>query len=293
MTQAAMTDTAVRPFIKWAGGKGQLLPELSRRLPKQFGRYHEPFVGGGAFFFYLYNHGLLREGARLSDSNPELIGCYQAIKEEPKKLIDILQKHEQHRTSQDYFLEIRNWDRMPDFAQRSNVERAARMIFLNRTCYNGLYRLNQKGEFNAPYGHYKNPMICDPDNIWAVHQALQQVDLAVCDFGDVQHDADPGDFVYFDPPYIPVSQTASFTSYTAQSFGPEEHRRLAKVCIALARRNVLVMLSNSDTPLAREIYLPTSEHRSTVYASRKINCDGLKRGVVEELIVCSYPVNVK
>lgn len=290
MTQLAPVAITVRPFIKWAGGKGQLLPELTRRLPAHFGRYHEPFVGGGALFFHLYNQGLIPDGARLSDYNPELIRCYKAVRDQPQTLIELLQEHEQHRTSQEYFLEIRSWDRRPDFTQRSDVERAARTIFLNRTCYNGLYRLNQKGQFNAPFGHYKNPLICDPDNIWAAHQALRQVELGVGDFADVLHEAEPGDFVYFDPPYVPLSLTASFTSYTAQSFGPNDQRRLAEVFSALAQRGIHVMLSNSETPLSRELYMPAASHHATVYASRKINCDGLKRGFVEELIVCSYPV---
>lgn len=279
-----------RPFIKWAGGKGQLIPELARRLPRIFRRYHEPFVGGGALFFHLYGAGRLRHGAVLSDYNRELIDCYEVIRDDVESLITALRWHHQRRLDGEYFRQIRSWDRQPDFHKRSAIERAARTIFLNRTCYNGLYRLNRKGQFNAPFGYYSNPLICDPENLRAVSRALRGVELRAEDFGAVLERAEPGDLVYFDPPYVPVSATASFTHYTAQTFGPEDQRRLAQVVAQLAGRGVFVMLSNSATPLSRELY----EHdlrlyTSTVLASRKINCDGRKRGSVEELIVCSYP----
>jgi len=147
---ARESQPLARPFIKWAGGKSQLIPELARRLPPRFRRYHEPFVGGGALFFHLFNHGLLRDGAVLSDYNPELMVCYEVIRDDVESLITALRWHHRHRLDPHYFLEVRNWDRQPDFAQRSKIERAARTIFLNRTCYNGLYRLNRKGQFNAP-----------------------------------------------------------------------------------------------------------------------------------------------
>lgn len=291
MTQSSMAieaSIAVRPFVKWAGGKGQLLPELSRRLPRHFRRYHEPFVGGGALFFHLYNSGRLPDGAVLSDYNPELALCYQVVRDEVESLIAALKQHERFRLDRDYFMDIRGWDRRPDFAQRNLVERAARTIFLNRTCYNGLYRLNNKGQFNAPFGYYKNPLICDPDNMRAASAALQHVELTTGDFGEVATRAEPGDLVYFDPPYVPVSATASFTHYTGQTFGPDDQRRLAKLFDALMERGVYVMLSNSYTPLSRELYAAHAVSTSIVYASRKINCDGRKRGNVEELIVCGY-----
>jgi DNA adenine methylase len=281
---------AARPFIKWAGGKGQLLPELSRRLPRSFRRYHEPFVGGAALFFHLHNGGRLREGATLSDYNSELIVCYEVIRDDVESLITALRWHHQRRLDGEYFKQIRNWDREPGFEKRSKIERAARTIFLNRTCYNGLYRLNRKGQFNAPFGYYKNPLICDPENLRAVSLALRSVELRVEDFGAVLERAEPGDLVYFDPPYVPVSATASFTHYTGQTFGPEDQRRLAEVFAGLADRGVYVMLSNSSTPLSSELYANNRRAVSTsvVLASRKINCDGRKRGSVEELIVCGY-----
>jgi DNA adenine methylase len=286
-TSLAIDLPVARPFIKWAGGKGQLLPELLHRLPRRFRRYHEPFSGGAALFFALYSNGRLPHGAVLSDYNAELIECYRTIRDHVELLIDALWQHAtQH--SQAYFLAVRNWDREPYFEQRSLVERTARMIFLNRTCYNGLYRLNRRGQFNAPFGHYKNPLICDPDNLHAVSRALQNVDLEVGDFGDVLKRTQPGDLVYFDPPYVPVSATASFTHYTGQGFGEAEQRRLAQVFFELAERGVHVVLSNSATPLATELYVGKAKSYATVQASRKINCDGLKRGFVDELIVWSY-----
>lgn len=277
-----------RPFLKWAGGKSQLLPELSRRIPERFGRYHEPFVGGGALFFYLWNHNRLQRGAILSDLNPELIDCYRAVRDQVEDLIELLQILRPYATDRDFFYEIRAWDRQPAFAQRPLVERAARTIFLNRTCYNGLYRLNNKGQFNAPFGYYKNPQIVDSDNLREVSRALRHAELRVADFAAVLDQAQPGDFIYFDPPYVPVSPTASFTSYTRRGFDEAEQRRLAAVFHQLAERNCYVMLSNSSTTLAHQLYAKAREV-DVVLASRKINCDGKRRGLVEELIACSFP----
>ncbi len=280
---------SARPFLKWAGGKGQLLPELTSRLPSHFRRYHEPFVGGGALFFHLWNTGKLSRGAVLSDYNTELITCYQVVRDDVEALIEALQEHAPNFNNHEYFLAIRQWDRQPDFAQRTPVEKAARTIFLNRTCYNGLYRLNNKGQFNAPFGYYKNPLIVDPVNMRAVSAALQDVELRVGDFATVLERAEPGDLVYFDPPYVPMSATSSFTHYTGQTFGVADQQRLAKLFAQLAERGCSVMLSNSHTELARELYVNShAALASVVHASRKINCDGKKRGNVEELIVCSY-----
>ncbi|HMQ32878.1 MAG TPA: DNA adenine methylase [Chloroflexaceae bacterium] len=276
-----------RPFLKWAGGKGQLLPELTSRLPARFRRYHEPFVGGGALFFHLWNTGLLRGGAVLSDENRELIECYTAVRDQVEELIALLVALRPRFGDKEFFYEIRSWDRRPDFRERPVVERAARTIFLNRTCYNGLYRLNNKGQFNAPFGHYKNPLIVDPENMREASRALQNVELLVGDFGQVAARARPGDFVYFDPPYVPVSATASFTAYTSNGFAEAEQRRLAQLFHTLAGRGCYAMLSNSYTELARALYAGQPVHES-VMASRKINCDGRKRGEIAELIVCSY-----
>lgn len=278
-----------RPFLKWAGGKGQLLPELVSRLPATFRRYHEPFVGGGAFFFHLRGGGRLPDGAVLSDYNADLIDCYRAARDHVEELIAKLQEHAPHFHDKDYFHEIRSWDRRPGFRERPMVERAARIIFLNRTCYNGLYRLNNKGQFNAPFGHYKNPLIVDPENMREVSRALQGVELRSGDFAGVLERAAPGDLVYFDPPYVPVSATSSFTHYTGRGFDEQAQRRLAEVFIALAERGCHVMLSNSYTEFTRDLYAHTAGFvADIVQASRKINCDGKKRGNVDELIVTSY-----
>jgi DNA adenine methylase len=280
-----------RPFLKWAGGKGQLLPELTRLMPASFARYHEPFVGGGAFFFSLWSAGRLGRGAVLSDYNADLIACYQTVRDSAPELIERLLEHKAHAHNRDYFYEIRGWDRQPGFEELGAVEKAARMIFLNRTCYNGLYRLNNKGKFNAPFGYYKKPLIVDVENMHDVSRALQHVELAVGDFEDVLKRAEPGDFVYFDPPYAPTSATASFTHYTGGGFGEAEQRRLARVFRQLAERGCHVMLSNSSTELTRELYdngaFPGLS-AETVRASRKINCDGAKRGFVDELIAWRY-----
>jgi DNA adenine methylase len=277
--------------LKWAGGKGQLLPALMQRMPARFARYHEPFVGGGALFFHLWNQRMLRNGGVLSDFNPELIDCYKVVRNHVEELIERLLEHRPHFADRDYFYEIRSWDRQPGFLERPLVERAARTIFLNRTCYNGLYRLNNKRQFNAPFGNYKNPLIVDPDNMREASRALRHVELHSGDFAGVLQRAAPGDFVYFDPPYVPVSATASFTHYTHQGFDEHAQRRLADVCAELTERGCLVMLSNSATDFTRELYAAAAGlSTATVQASRKINCDGKKRGFVDELIVYNYPL---
>jgi DNA adenine methylase len=288
MTRSLIANATARPFIKWAGGKSQLLPALTQRLPQQFKRYHEPFLGGGAFYFHLYNTGKLTEGATLSDYNPELVLCYQVVRDQLDDLIEALQPHQQNRLDPQYFHEVRSWDRQADFAQRSPVERAARTIYLNRTCYNGLYRLNKLGQFNAPFGYYKNPQICDVDNLRLASQALQYAELRVDDFWQVSQRAQTGDFIYFDPPYVPVSTTASFTTYTGQTFGLDHQQRLADLFNSLQQRGIYGMLSNSSTPITHQLYQANGNTINIVMASRKINSIASKRGEIEEILVCNY-----
>jgi len=274
-----------RPFIKWAGGKTQLLPDLLRHAPQRFGRYHEPFIGSAALFFALHSQGRLHAGAVLSDSNAELIGVYRTVRDDVEPLIDALRMHAAHAGERDYFYEIRGWDRRPDWTRRSPVERAARMIFLNKTCFNGLHRVNRSGHFNVPFGRYDRPTVCDEPNLRAASGALQGVELLVADFESVLERVAPGDLVYFDPPYLPISTTSLFTAYTRDTFGPTQHRRLAAVFAALVEHGCHTVLSNSSNSLVAELYgnFPMSE----VAARRAINSVAAKRGAVREIIVTS------
>jgi DNA adenine methylase len=273
------------PFVKWAGGKTQLLSQYEAYFPLAFRRYLEPFVGGGAVFFHLANQGRLagKPPTILMDHLEELINCYCVVQNQVEGLIVALQAHEPHKREASYFYEVRNWDRSPGYAQRSAVERAARLIFLNRTCYNGLYRVNQRGQFNVPFGRYRNPTICDADNLRAVHKALQGVTLLVADVSHCLDLARAGDFVYLDPPYHPLSDTAHFTSYTASDFGAEDQRRLAEVFRELDRCGCQVLLSNSHTELVRELY--EGYEQIEVQAARAISSRADGRGAISELLV--------
>ncbi len=277
-----------RPFIKWAGGKTQLLPALLRHVPAQFGRYHEPFIGSGALFFQLQALGRL-DHALLSDANPELIMLYSVVRDAPDELIAALQVHTTRATDRDYYYDVRSWDRRPDWTQRGAVERAARMIFLNKTCFNGLHRVNRKGQFNVPFGRYEQPTVCDVSNLRAASEALQGVELLVDDFTGVLQRAAVGDLVYFDPPYVPRTATSSFTAYTRDTFDVQQHRQLAEVFMQLTQRGCTVLLSNSATPLVQELYAGFS--MAEVPARRVINSAGSKRGAVPELIVRSALVD--
>ena len=272
------------PFVKWAGGKKQLLTRFESYFPPAFGRYIEPFVGGGAVFFHLYRQGRLDgRPVVLIDSLEELINCYRVIQSRVEDLIAALRAHEPHKQDRDYYYHLRAWDRSPDYAQRSDLERAARFLFLNRVCYNGLYRVNRRGQFNVPFGRHRNPTICDEENLWAVHRALQGVSLLVGDFECCLALAEAGDFVYLDPPYHPLSKTAHFTSYTAGDFGAQDQRRLARLFQALDRRGCQLMLSNSDTELIRELY--AGYEQVPVRAARAINSRPAGRGNIRELLI--------
>jgi len=270
-------DVTPKPFVKWAGGKRQLINLLIDNAPTSFGRYFEPFVGGGALLF-----ALLPSAATITDANPELINAYQIIRDELPALMKDLARH---RNDEEYFYAIRA--KQP--ARLSAVKRASRFLYLNKTCFNGLYRENSKGEFNAPFGKYVNPKILDQENLTAVSAYLNDSDVAIYhrDYKAVLDEARPGDFVYFDPPYYPLTQTASFTKYVGADFGPDNQQELAAVFGELARRNVYVMLSNSNTEFIKNIY---QGHRiQQVAASRAINCKGSKRGKeLNEVLVRSW-----
>jgi DNA adenine methylase len=269
-----------RPFIKWAGGKTQLADALSNRLPFKFVNYHEPFLGGGAFFFKLYREGKF-ERARVSDLNSELIDTYCAIRD---SLEDVIKELSQYPHNEEFYYQLRAKNPL----ELSLPARAARMIYLNKTGYNGLYRVNRSGGFNVPFGKYKNPKYLDKDNLQAVSHALQKVDIHNASFETVLDYAKEGDLVYFDPPYVPVSPTANFTSYQANGFSVNDQRKLRDVCIELTRRNVYVILSNSDTEIVRDLFSPYSFEVNEVLANRAINCNGSRRGKMTELIITNY-----
>jgi DNA adenine methylase len=272
------------PFVKWAGGKTQLIAQYEPYFPTTFGRYIEPFVGGGALFFYLYRQGRLAgKRAILIDDLEELIICYQVIQNQVETLLKELKTHEHGKLDSDYFYEVRDWDRQPGYAQRSDVQRAARFIFLNHTCYNGLYRVNRRGQFNVPMGRHRNPTIRNVQNLRAVGDALQDVSLFVDDFERCLEIARPGDLVYLDPPYQPLPDTASFTSYTSADFGAGDQQRLAVLFRELDHRGCQVMLSNSSTDLIRELY--DGYEQIPVRAARAISSRGDGRGAIPELLV--------
>lgn len=271
----------MKPILKWVGGKTQLLEEIKARLPKKYKDYYEAFTGGGAVIF-----NLTPKNAHLNDFNAELVNLYEVIKKEPLKLIKELSKH---LNEKDYFYKIREFDRNKDFYNKlSPVEKASRMIYLNKTCFNGLYRVNSKGEFNTPFGKYKNPLICDESNIKAISQYFNEsnVEITNLDFEEALKNAKAGDFVYLDPPYDPLTSTASFTSYNASGFSRDEQIRLKNVCDDLNKRGVKWMLSNSATSFIIELY---KDYKiDIVKAKRCINSKGDARGDVEEVLVRNY-----
>ncbi len=275
----------VRPFLKWAGGKRQLIPEiLASHLPEKKltakNTYFEPFIGGGALLFALQP-----QNAVLNDSNAELINCYQVIRDSVDELIEDLKRHE---NEENYYYAIREWDRGCDYQNKTEIERASRIIFLNKTCYNGLFRVNSSGQFNVPFGRYKNPNILDIAVLKAVSQYLQesQVRISNRDFEDCVRDARAGDFIYFDPPYDPVSETASFTGYDVNGFDKKEQIRLKKTLDDLTNRKCNVLLSNAYTDFIVDLY---SEYKTTkISATRAINSNATKRGKVDEILVKNY-----
>ena len=273
-----------KPFVKWVGGKRQLLRqfrELGLYPPEDFNpitsTYYEPFVGGGAVFF-----DLLPKNAELSDLNNELVTTYNVIKNNVDELIQSLQKHIYDK---DYYLEVRA-EKVEDL---SDVEIASRFIFLNRTGFNGLYRVNKSGQFNVPFGRYNNPVICDEDNLRRVSDALQDVTITHQDYKNVLKTAKSGDFIYLDPPYYPINATSSFTSYTAEGFLEKEQTELRDTFVKLHKKGCFVMLSNSDTPFINELYSGLDGITiNKITAGRAINSKGSGRGKITEVLVTNY-----
>lgn len=297
-----------KPFLKWAGGKGQLLGQIGQRLPAglwegSLTKYAEPFIGGGAVFFQIANHFNVRE-FYISDMNEDLVLAYRTIKEQVELLIDRLEEKKRRYLILDmagrkqFFYEIRElFNQGRSLALGAAVEdpiaHVARLIFLNRTCFNGLYRVNSRGEFNVPHGNYRNPGICDATNLRSVSNSLQNTEIRFGDFTSCRNFVDESTFVYMDPPYRPISKTANFNSFYMSPFDDNEQRRLALFYQELGDAGAKLMLSNSDPQnenphdcFFHDLYAGFSIHK--VSASRRINSNGAKRGPITELLIANY-----
>lgn len=266
------------PIVKWVGGKRQLMFELLKNMPENYNRYFEPFIGGGALFFELQP-----QNGYISDMNEELINLYSVVRDDVYNLIDDLNKH---KVSKEYFLKIRNLDRTEKYNKLSDIQKASRFIYLNRTCFNGLYRVNSQGQFNVPFGNYKNPKIVDAENLINCSKLLKNTEICCADFSGILNKVQKGDFVYFDPPYVPLNETSSFTSYTKDGFDIDMQFKLRDVCDELDNKGVMFMLSNSDTKLVNELY--SNYEIKKVFASRAINANGNGRGKITEVLVRNY-----
>jgi DNA adenine methylase len=303
---ASGAGSPVRPFLKWAGGKRQLLDELRRFVPPEFGVYHEPFLGSGAMFFDLSRRGVLdRRRCRLTDINPDLVGCYQAVARDPDGVVSELRAlAAQHgQSGETTYYRVRDEIFNPRRRERAvrpgrdaayPTDLAAMLIYLNRTGYNGLFRLNARGDFNVPAGRYASPKICDEETLRAAARVLgsAQVELRHAPYWTIADAAGPGDFVYLDPPYVPLSATARFTSYTPESFSDADHRRLHALVLELSARGCSVVLSNSSAPLVSELYESRASRQAglrtcRVAARRAINSNSGRRGHVDEFIVAN------
>ena len=277
-----MKEVALQPFTKWTGGKRQLLPVIRELMPKKYNRYFEPFVGGGALFF-----DLAPKDAVINDFNAELINCYQQIKDNPQELIEILKVHQEYN-SKEYYLDLRSVDRDERIDMMSEVQRAARILYMLRVDFNGLYRVNSKNQFNVPYGRYKNPKIVDENLVSAISTYLNnnQIEIKKGDFEKAVLDVQPGDCVYFDPPYIPLSETSAFTSYTHEGFSYDDQVRLRDTFKKLSDTGAYVMLSNSSSFLVEELYQDFNIHY--VEATRTNGAKSSSRGRISEIIVTNY-----
>ena len=269
-----------KPFVKWAGGKKQLLSQLLAFTPLKFQNYFEPFIGGGALFFKLHYLGRIKK-SYLNDLNENLVTAYKTIKEKPQELIKELSSGK-YKNEKETFYKIREEE------SKDQIKATARFIFLNKTAFNGLYRENSNGKFNVPFGKYTNPKILDKENILAVSKALQTDETTCLDFEKAVAQAKKGDFVYFDPPYQPISKTSSFTGYTKQDFVEKDQQRLFNCFKTLDKKGCLVMLSNSYSPLVKDLYAEFNQ--KIVMASRAISCKGEGRGKIKELIVTNYAI---
>jgi DNA adenine methylase len=271
VSQIEEKTNKAKPFVKWVGGKRSIMHELTSRLPNKINNYYEPFVGGGALFFEIFDR---VKFSYLSDLNMELVVAYNVIKNNPRELIELLKKHKQNH-NEDYYYKMRDLQEIED-----PIENSARFIYLLKTCFNGLYRVNKNGFFNTPIGSYINPNICDEENVWLVNDVLQNAEIKYQDFTKIEPKA--GDFVYFDPPYHPINET-SFVKYVSGGFSEKDQERLRDFALVLKKKGVNVMISNSDTRFINELYKDFNIHK--MEAPRFVNCKVDKRGDVGEVVI--------
>ena len=274
-----------KPFVKWAGGKRQLLAELEKNFPKQFGTYFEPFLGGGAVLFDL----LAKKPnlkCSISDLNSDLVLAYVTIRDKLGRLIESLENHSKnyHKDSTNYYYEVRKQE------PKTQIEKVSRLLFLNKTCFNGLYRVNSKGKFNVPMGRYTNPNIVNSENLTIASKFLQseKIKISCRDFESILKDAKKGDFVYFDPPYQPVSDTANFTSYTHRDFTEDDLQRLADLANQLNSKGCHVLLSNSNSKIVKNYFSEKHWSVSEINANRAINSNSQKRTGHKEVLIKNY-----
>jgi DNA adenine methylase len=269
--------TFPRPFLKWAGGKNRLIPQYKDYFPKYYKTYYEPFLGGGAVFFHLQP-----PTAFLTDINAELIISYRCVRDNVEGLIELLKEHKDKHTP-NYYYDVRS------YPEGTDLEKAARFIYLNKTCFNGLYRVNSQNQFNVPLGKYKNPGICQEDLLRVSSQALSKADIQQADFTKVLNCAKSSDdFIFFDPPYHPISSTSSFTAYSRDCFGEKDQILLRDTCWELVNRGVQVMVCNSNSELIIKLYTEMNFKIHKIKAQRSINSNIKNRGVIEELLITSY-----
>lgn len=270
-------ETCPRPFLKWAGGKSRLIQQYIPYLPQNYQNYYEPFLGGGALFFYLRP-----QKAILTDINAELITAYRCVRDHVEELIFLLKEHKR-KHSKDYYYSVRA------NSHGTDLEKAARFIYLNKTCYNGLYRVNSQGKFNVPVGRYANPNICPEDLLRVASETLAQAQIEHTDFTHILNYATSSDdFVFCDPPYHPLSNTSYFTSYHQTAFNEKEQEKLRNTCLELANRGVKVAVCNSHTDFIIQLYQKINFNIHTIEAARSINSNTQKRGTINELLITSY-----
>lgn len=269
-------------FLKWAGGKSQLIEQFRSLFPKKVEHYYEPFIGSGAVFFFVKMN-LNPKSVMISDINEDLLNCFTIVRDNVSALIKSLVVHKNNH-SKEYYYSVRNLDT----SHLNNTEKASRLIYMNKTCFNGLYRVNSKSMFNVPFGDYKNPGIFSEHSLYHASQLLQDVEIKVMAFDRVLDFAKGADFIYLDPPYVPLSKTSNFTGYAKGEFGIQMQRRLAEVFKALDSRGCYVMLSNSDHPLVRVLYKEYERNIRIVRARRMINSVASKRGAINEIVVRNY-----